>query len=59
MHGNTDTSDMNLNPLQGVIFSNLQYKENKGKNHIKETVSIKDMKKVYKTLKIIYKDLTF
>ena len=44
MHGNTDTSDMNLNPLQGVNFSNLQYKGNKGKYHIKETVSIKDMK---------------
>ena len=32
-----DISGIDLTPLQNIYFSNLQFKENKGKNNIKST----------------------
>ena len=44
LHGNADTSDIKLTPLQRVYISNLYFKKNKGKNNIKAIVLVKDMK---------------
>ena len=51
LQGTTYTSHMKITPLQRTYFSNLQFKKNKTKSNIKDTVSIKDMNDRYKTWK--------